>query len=80
LNFHFLTAADNGAFTGLGAEHFRAADLTFISFTQLVHDAVSLVMSPKPCLVGYFFSSIGCPQQVSVPSPPLVTTNSAPHF
>ena len=29
---------------------------------------------------GYFFNSIGCPQQCTTPSPPLVTMISTPHF
>ncbi len=30
--------------------------------------------------IGYFFSSTGWPQQWTVPFPPRVTMNSAPHF
>jgi len=28
----------------------------------------------------YFFCSMGCPQQLTVPLPPRVTITSAPHF
>jgi hypothetical protein len=75
LRFHFFTAAGKLALAGFGAERFGAAFGTAVSFSQLAcHD----ITSCKGVL--YFLISMGWPQQVMVPLPPLVIIISAPHL
>ena len=67
---HIFITACRMTFSCFCTESFGTAFLTFISFSQLDH-----LSSPTCYLV-----SIGSPQQLSRPLPPLVTTNSLPHF
>jgi hypothetical protein len=48
----------------------------FPSLLTVVHLLFLSFFRQKP----YFFCSMGCPQQVTVPLPPRVTITSAPHF
>ena len=71
LELHVLVVALSRALAGLRAKDDRAALVAPVSPAKLVrHDCAP---------TAYVRFSAGFPQHLSVPSPPLVTTNCAPH-
>ncbi len=78
LDFHLFAAAYGFALACLRTKHLSSAYKTTISLAKLTHD---IAPRTNPSVTGrYFFCSAGSPQCCSVPSPPRVTRNSAPHF
>ena len=75
LDLHFLIATNDRTVASLNTQYLCLAYRAFKPLTQLICHWPFLLF-----LHTYFFRVIGWPQQVSLPSPALVTMNSELHF